>query len=40
MIFLYWEVYVLMGVAVNFLALHWFCGRSSSIDGGVLMYVS
>ena len=40
MILLYWEVYVLMVVALNFLDLHWFCGRRTLIDGGVLMNVS
>ena len=39
MFLLYWKVYVLMVVAVNFLNedLHWFCGKKTLIDGGVYM---
>ena len=37
MFLLYWKVYVLMIVAVNFLNedLHWFCGKKTLIDGGL-----
>ena len=37
MFLLYWEVYVLVVVAVNFLNedLYWFCGKKTSTVGGI-----
>ena len=39
MFLLYWEVHVLMDLAVNFLndGLHWFLGEGTFTDGGVYM---
>ena len=39
MFLLYWEVYVLMELAVNLRNedLHWFSGKRTFIDGGVYM---
>ena len=37
--FLYWEVYALMELAVDlrYKDLHWFSGKRTFIDGGVYM---
>ena len=37
MFLLYWEVYVLIVAALNFLNedLHWFCGKRTLIDVGM-----
>ena len=42
MFLLFWEVYVLVVVAVNFLNedLHWFCGRKTSTVGGIHIHAS
>ena len=39
MFLLYWEVYVLMELAVNLRNedLHWFSGKRTLLDGGVYM---
>ena len=39
MFLLYWEVYVLMELAVNLRNedLHWFSGKRTFLDGGVYM---
>ena len=42
MFLLYWNVYVLVVVAVNFFnkELHWFCGKRIFIDGGIYMHLN
>ena len=42
MFLLYWEVYVLIVAALNFLNedLHWFCGKRTLIDVGVYTHLN